>query len=254
MRLPTLCTLVAGLIAVCAIPLTAGQTTWSPPPPVITDSLAGWDSFEQYCAPCHGTSARGDGPVAEALRRRPADLTVLARHAGGTFPREQINGYITGTARSFPAHGTSEMPVWGPIFLAFESDVRVRARINNLVAYIESLQLPSAVDADGKELFRAHCASCHGTSGRGNGPVGERLRRPPPDLTKFTARNGGVFPSERLHQIIDGRGVPSHIDRDMPVWGEVFKAGAGPSTPAAVKARIAAIVRFLEAIQERATD
>lgn len=246
--------LAVGLIAVCALPLAAGQTTWSPPPPVITDSLAGWDSFEKYCAPCHGTSARGDGPVASALRKRPADLTLLARRAGGRFPADRVNGYITGTARSFPAHGASEMPVWGPIFLAFESDVRVRVRINNLVAYIESLQLLSTPATDGKELFRAHCATCHGVTGRGDGPLGDRLRRVPPDLTKFTARNGGVFPSERLYQIIDGRGVPSHVDREMPIWGEVFKAAAGPSTPAAVKARIDAIVRFLEAIQERGTD
>ncbi len=134
--------LVAGVMAVCAISPAAGQTTWSPPPPVITDSLAGWDSFEKYCAPCHGTSGRGDGPVAAALRQRPADLTLLARRAGGTFPRERVNGYIIGSARALPAHGSSQMPVWGPIFLAFESDLRVQARVNNVVAYIESLQLP----------------------------------------------------------------------------------------------------------------
>lgn len=192
--------------------------------------------------------------MASALRKRPADLTLLARRAGGSFPGDRVNGYITGSARAMPSHGTGDMPVWGPIFLAFENDLRVRARINNLVAYIESLQLPSTGPEDpGRKLFVAHCANCHGRNGHGDGPVADRLARRPPDLTTFTARNGGVFPGERLHQIIDGRGVPGHVDRDMPVWGEVFRVAAGPSDLATVRARIDALVRYLEAIQLRAT-
>jgi ethanolamine utilization microcompartment shell protein EutL len=72
----------------------------------------------------------------------------------------------------------------------------------------------------------------------------------PPDLTQFTRRNGGMFPSERVYRIIDGRDVSSHGDREMPVWGDVFKT-LGGSSAATVKARIDAIVRYLEGIQER---
>jgi len=106
----------------------------------------------------------------------------------------------------------------------------------------------------GEQLFRTHCATCHGEHARGNGPLADQLRTPPPDLTTFTARNGGVFPSERVYRIIDGRGVPSHGDRDMPIWGDAFKASRDGFTAESVKERIDALVRYLEAIQKRAAE
>jgi mono/diheme cytochrome c family protein len=184
------------------------------------------------------------------LRTRPADLTALARRNDGAFPREAVRGFITGSGRAVPAHGTIEMPIWGPLFRAFESDARARERIANLVSHIESIQAPATGPNDpGSRLFRTHCASCHGGAGRGNGPLADQLRHAPPDLTKYTARNGGVFPRERVYRIIDGREVSSHGDREMPVWGDVFTSSGSTSD---VKARIDAIVRYLEGIQERA--
>jgi hypothetical protein len=59
------------------------------------------------------------------------------------FPRDAVRGFITGTGRTVAAHGTTEMPIWGPLFRAFESDARARVRIENLVAHIESIQVPS---------------------------------------------------------------------------------------------------------------
>jgi mono/diheme cytochrome c family protein len=228
------------------VPLAAASQQ---PPHVLIESLAGRDSFGLYCAPCHGTGGRGDGPVAAALRARPADLTTLAQRNDGTFPRDRIRDFVSGTGRQLAAHGTTEMPVWGPMFRAFESDARASERIENLLTYVESIQLPSTGAHDeGSRLFRTYCATCHGATGRGNGPLADQLRRMPPDLTQFTRRNGGTFPGERVHRIVDGRDVPSHGDREMPVWGDIFKLG---SSSAAVKARIDAIVRYLAGIQER---
>jgi mono/diheme cytochrome c family protein len=221
-------------------------------PRVLIDSLAGRDSYEQYCAACHGRDGRGNGPVAAALRTRPADLTTLKRRSDGAYPADTVRNYITGTGRELAAHGTTEMPVWGPMFRAFESDVRARERIGNLVAYIETLQLPSTGPRDqGSQLFMRHCASCHGADARGRGPFGELLPHAPPDLTQFTSRNGGVFPTERVYRIIEGRDVPAHVDRDMPVWGSAFRSSPGGTDAATVKARIEAIVRYLEGIQAR---
>jgi hypothetical protein len=73
----------------------------------------------------------------------------------------------------------------------------------------------------------------------------------PPDLMTFTTRNGGVFPSERVYRIIDGRDVPSHGSTEMPVWGDAFKTTRDGSSAASIKARIDAIVAYLAAIQER---
>jgi mono/diheme cytochrome c family protein len=123
---------------------------------------------------------------------------------------------------------------------------------------IDSLQQkPGASKAagssdQGAQLFRTYCAACHGANGRGAGPASEQFRKIPPDLTKYTVNNGGVFPSERVRRIIDGTGVAAHGDRDMPVWGDAFQGGREGLTAEAAKARIDLIVRFLESIQARA--
>jgi mono/diheme cytochrome c family protein len=233
--------------------LLQGQT--SPPPQVLIESAAGADSFQRYCAPCHGPAGLGDGPVAAALRTRPPDLTALARRNDGAFPRQRVRDYLAGVGRPLAAHGTTEMPIWGPLFGAFESDARVRARLDNLVTHLESMQAPTTGAADrGRMLFNTHCAPCHGTSARGDGPVAAQLRARVPDLTTFTRVNGGVFPSERVYRIIDGRDVPSHGSRDMPVWGDVFRAARSAMGKADADARIAAVVRYLETIQERPAE
>ena len=57
----------------------------------------------------------------------------------------------------------------------------------------------AADPAAGKALFEANCASCHGVSGKGDGPVGSALNPPPRDFTvgefKFDA-NGNGTPGE----------------------------------------------------------
>jgi len=221
-------------------------------PPLVPESLIGSVSFDLYCASCHGRNGRGDGPTATALKTRPADLTVLARANRGVFPRERVLAFIEGSQRA-AGHGSPEMPVWGPTLRALDaSDARVTVRLQNLVSFVASIQQGPAVPpvteaADGAALFRTYCANCHGTAGRGDGAMAGQLRRLPPDLTSFAVRNGGVFPAERVRQVIDGTGVAAHGDREMPVWGAVFKRSSGSN----VAARVDAIVRFLEALQQR---
>jgi mono/diheme cytochrome c family protein len=105
--------------------------------------------------------------------------------------------------------------------------------------------------SDGRTLFNTYCASCHGTSATGSGPLAPALRHVPPDLTGLALANGGVFPSDRLRRIVDGREVQSHGNREMPVWGDAFKSIRGGYTEDAVQARIAAILKYLETIQRR---
>ncbi|HEV8716000.1 MAG TPA: c-type cytochrome [Candidatus Binatia bacterium] len=76
----------------------------------------------------------------------------------------------------------------------------------------------------GAALYHAHCASCHGENGRGDGMVGAALRTPPADLTLLAQRNGGVFPEAMVSEFIDGtRDVIAHGPRTMPVWGMIFQ-------------------------------
>jgi mono/diheme cytochrome c family protein len=231
------------------------------PPPLVPESLVGSVSFDLYCASCHGRQGRGDGPTAASLRTRPPDLTVLARDNRGTFPRARILDFVEGSARS-ASHGSTEMPVWGPTLRGLDaSDARVTVRLQNLVAFIESIQQPApapaaaaqpAPPADGAAIFRAYCAACHGTAGRGDGVMAGQLRRPPPNLTTFATRNGGVFPAERVRQIVEGAGPAAHGDRDMPVWGPIFRRLPVGGTGA--QDRIDAVVRYLQGIQERPAE
>ena len=75
----------------------------------------------------------------------------------------------------------------------------------------------------GQAEFLNSCAACHGTDGRGDGPMAEVLNTPPADLTRIAERNGGSFPYWKVFATIDGRYiVPGHGERDMPVWGRQF--------------------------------
>lgn len=75
----------------------------------------------------------------------------------------------------------------------------------------------------GEALFLRYCASCHGASADGAGPLASSLRRPPANLTTIARRNAGRFDESRVMAIIDGKqGVAEHGPREMPVWGDVF--------------------------------
>ena len=72
----------------------------------------GQQEYLNSCAVCHGVDGKGDGPMAEVLRKRPANLTTLARRNGGEFPYWRV--YATIDGRSLvPEHGERDMPVWG---------------------------------------------------------------------------------------------------------------------------------------------
>ena len=99
--------------------------------------------FRIYCAGCHGTAARGDGPAANELETSPADLTLLARNSGGDFPREAMMRRISGIENS-PGHQPAEMPLWGFALRVTGSDADQQAavdeKIRQLVDYLETIQ------------------------------------------------------------------------------------------------------------------
>lgn len=115
-----------------------------------------------------------------------------------------------------------------------------------------------AVFDPGKQEFADNCASCHGTDGKGNGPLGELLRKSPPDLTQLAKKNQGVLPINRLYAVIDGAGVPSHGSRDMPVWGREYQIDQAQQMREArghydsaglVRARILVLLEYISRIQ-----
>lgn len=107
----------------------------------------------------------------------------------------------------------------------------------------------------GADLFRMYCASCHGTSARGDGPLAASMRRTPPNLTEITKRHKGAFPAELIFKIIDGRQrVPGHGGPDMPVWGDAFMRTSDSTDQNSVRYRIQALVDHLESIQAKNTQ
>jgi mono/diheme cytochrome c family protein len=104
----------------------------------------------------------------------------------------------------------------------------------------------------GSELFKRYCASCHGSSAKGDGPIANALRYRPADLTQVAKRNHDSFDVEKVHRMIDGRDpVKGHGGPDMPLWGDAFKRSGDGYSEDAVKARIDALVEYLQTIQEK---
>jgi mono/diheme cytochrome c family protein len=82
----------------------------------------------------------------------------------------------------------------------------------------------------GKQFYMQYCASCHGKDGRGNGPVSSYLKIKVPNLTLLKKNNKGIYPLSKVMSAIDGsRAVRAHGDREMPVWGEIFRKEAEPA-------------------------
>lgn len=118
--------------------VTSGSVDETLPPNYVP---SGKVMYQEHCATCHGSDAKGTGPMAPLLITRPSDLTLLAKRHGGKFPRE----YVTSVLEFGPgptAHGSSDMPAWGPIFRYYDkqNERAVQQRIRNLCDYVASLQ------------------------------------------------------------------------------------------------------------------
>jgi len=136
-RVPMLA--VALLVAVVA---SAAAQTGNRQQPVIR-AVDGASIFRNYCAACHGLDGRGNGPVSKALKREIPDLTRLSQRNDGAFPAIHVrNTIMFGADDLLPAHGSKEMPIWGPLLSSVSSNnSEVQLRISNLTKYIESLQV-----------------------------------------------------------------------------------------------------------------
>lgn len=102
----------------------------------------GQQMYMTYCAPCHGTDGRGNGPAANSMQSQPVDLTTLARTNHGKYPDAHVVAVLRHGAENAPAHSAT-MPKWGPL-LAKLTDVNQQEkelRISNLSRYLQSIQV-----------------------------------------------------------------------------------------------------------------
>ena len=107
-----------------------------------TSPASGPEMYKAYCASCHGTDAKGNGPAAPAMKQQPSDLTQLSKSNSGKFPSDRISAILLGKADVVAAHGSKDMPVWGPVFwkMSQAHQAEVQQRVYNLTKYLESLQ------------------------------------------------------------------------------------------------------------------
>ena len=218
-------------------------------PPLIR-SVEGPDLFRAYCTSCHGLDAKGAGPAAPALKAKVPDLTVLARNNRGKFPEAHVRQMIMGDTVA-AAHGSREMPIWGPIFHQVEADMDWgNVRLSSLVKYLQSIQTTAASHApSGAELYKQYCAVCHGTDLKGSGPAPDPYRAPP-DLTKLARRHGGKFPDAYVSNVLrNGVVMPAHGPAEMPIWGADFAMDRLGEPEVAL--RIANLTNYIKSFQEK---
>lgn len=103
----------------------------------------------------------------------------------------------------------------------------------------------------GPDLFRAHCAACHGIDGKGGGPVAPTLKIKPANLTVIAKNNGGIFPEARVRKIISGDdpSLLPHGTREMPIWGPIFHQIEADQDFGNV--RLQNLIQYLESIQQK---
>jgi mono/diheme cytochrome c family protein len=124
-----------------ALPLVAQQKKIETAPAQPTSAASGEEMYKSYCAACHGPQGKGNGPAASEFKTPPPDLTMLAKRNNGKFPDARVRTILQNGAEA-PAHGSADMPVWGPVFSAVSQNKPqiVSLRISNLASYLESIQ------------------------------------------------------------------------------------------------------------------
>jgi mono/diheme cytochrome c family protein len=106
----------------------------------------GAQDFSELCAPCHGHSGTGNGPLAGGLEHPPADLTGLSARNGGSFPMAMVMHKIWGYAGG--AAPSAIMPKFGPLMdsptVLFDAGDGIQTptpeRLVDLANYLTTLQ------------------------------------------------------------------------------------------------------------------
>jgi mono/diheme cytochrome c family protein len=139
----------AAILAMVALMLLPATGTAQEPlvkksPVMPSDPHSGKQMYTDYCAPCHGSDGKGNGPAAPAMKTAPTNLALLAKNSGGKYPAAHVAAVLSfGSER--PAHGSKDMPVWGQLFQSLNwssstKQVEAQQRINSLNSYLEALQ------------------------------------------------------------------------------------------------------------------
>ena len=112
----------------------------------------GRSEYLNSCALCHGKDGKGTGAINDLLKKRPTDLTTLAKSNNGVFPFERVYAMIDGR-EAIRAHGDRDMPGGGDRYssdrakaaeyyrdVPYDAEMFARARILSLIDYLNRIQ------------------------------------------------------------------------------------------------------------------
>lgn len=198
--------------------------------------------------------------IVEAAETNDADLIVMGTHGHGAVMHALMGNVAERVVR------TASRPV---LTIREPRPVKEKAAAKSTLAGLALAMVVAGVllapglaaparaqeykqTTTGAEVYRSYCASCHGTSARGDGPLASAMRKKPANLTEIAQRNGGVFPSDMVFRTIDGKQpIRGHGGPDMPVWGDAFTKSRESGDAEQVKATIQSLVTYLEGLQLR---
>lgn len=203
--------------------------------------------------------------IIAAAKTDEVDLIVMGTHGHGPVMHLMMGNVAERVVRMSPV---PVLTVRQPLEREAETEkaattLRSVSTLAAVGAFVVGLLLPVSAAAQeplkqnipGGELYRTYCATCHGTTAKGDGPLASSMRRKPSDLTEIAKRNGGEYPPELVFRTIDGRKpVRGHGGPDMPVWGDAFERARDGGDTERVKKMIQSLVDYLETIQARTTN
>jgi mono/diheme cytochrome c family protein len=113
------------------------------------------------------------------------------------------------------------------------------------------IALQKTAPVNGRQMYTNYCAPCHGTDGRGSGPVAPALKQKPTDLTALAKTNGGKYPSSHIATVLEyGTELSAHGTAQMPVWGPVL-GRMDQQHPDQRLLRISNLSQYLRSIQTK---
>ncbi len=203
----------------------------------------------------------GSAPLAivDAASTNQADLIVMGTHGHGAVMHVVMGNVAERVVRSAPCPvltvrepRVKELETGAAKKLALAGVAVLALLMSPLAASAQTEQAAMKQTTPGGEVYRTYCATCHGPSARGDGPLATNMVKKPANLTEIAKRNGGTFPTEIVFRTIDGRSpIRGHGGPDMPVWGDAFGRSREAGDQERVKSVIQSLVDYLESIQVR---
>ena len=110
---------------------------------------------------------------------------------------------------------------------------------------------PRADYSSGAYLYRTFCATCHGETGKGDGPVADIADHRPSDLTVLSRNSGGTYPRDRVMRVLENvEPLPGHDPPAMPNWRNILRTTEG-GDERVIRKRLEALVDHVGTLQQK---